>query len=145
VREYTEQYYIPAAAAWRKRAADNGKMAMKIVEWRRDCESKWAGVRFGAVSVGTGAGRHRFSVQVLLERLDPKLARVELYADGADGNAPVRHAMKRIRKLEGAPGGYVYSASVPADRPAADYTPRVIPYCPNASVPLEAAFITWQK
>ena len=36
-------------------------------------------------------------------------------------------------------------AEVPANRPASDYTPRVIPYHPKASVPLEAPQILWQR
>jgi starch phosphorylase len=41
--------------------------------------------------------------------------------------------------------GYVYSAQVPATRPAADYTARVIPYRSGVSVPLESALILWQR
>jgi hypothetical protein len=32
---------------------------------------------------------------------------------------------------------------VDADRPASDYTPRVIPRCPGVSVPIEAPYILW--
>jgi glycogen phosphorylase len=41
--------------------------------------------------------------------------------------------------------GHIYSARVPASRPAADYTPRLIPHHPEAAVPLEAAHILWQR
>ena len=33
VREYTEQHYLPAAAAYRKRAADKGAMGAQMVNW----------------------------------------------------------------------------------------------------------------
>ena len=59
-----------------------------------------------------------FEVQVYLDDLDPNAVRVELYADGINGGAPVRQEMKRVRQLAGASGGYVYSAAVPAARPA---------------------------
>jgi len=36
VREYTETYYVPAAAAYRKREANGGALAAEIVNWRRD-------------------------------------------------------------------------------------------------------------
>ena len=71
--------------------------------------------------------------------------RIELYADGISGGAPVRQEMKRIRQLAGAPGGYVYSAAVSAARPPADYTARVIPNCDGVAVPLEAAHMLWQR
>jgi starch phosphorylase len=53
--------------------------------------------------------------------------------------------MKRFRLMTGAAGGYVYSASVPADRPATDYTARVIPYYSGVAIPLEAAHILWMR
>ncbi len=32
VREYTEQHYLPAAAAYRERAADKGAIGVQMVE-----------------------------------------------------------------------------------------------------------------
>jgi starch phosphorylase len=43
------------------------------------------------------------------------------------------------------PGVLTYSAHVSATRPASDYTARIIPHHPNASVPLEAEQIIWQR
>ena len=34
VREYTEQHYLPAAAAYRERAADNGAVGSQVVNWQ---------------------------------------------------------------------------------------------------------------
>jgi starch phosphorylase len=44
-----------------------------------------------------------------------------------------------------ASGTLLYSASCQAKRPAADYTARIIPSHPGASVPLEASQILWQR
>jgi starch phosphorylase len=85
-----------------------------------------------------------FEVQVYLNDLDPNAARVELYADGADGGGPVRQEMERVSQLAAA-GGYAYRASVSAARPATDYTARVIPSHSGAAVPLEATHILWQR
>jgi starch phosphorylase len=143
VREYTEQHYLPAAAAYRRRAADNGAEGTQVADWRRSLELEWAAVRFGEVKVETSGGQHVFEVQVYLQDLDPNAVRVELYADGADG--PARREMMRVRPVAGADGGYVYGASAPAARPASDYTPRVIPEHAGAAVPLEAPHILWQR
>jgi starch phosphorylase len=70
---------------------------------------------------------------------------VELYADGISGNAPVRREMMRGRPLPSAPGGWLYGTRVPADRPASDYTARVIPQHPGVAIPLEEARVTWQR
>ena len=87
------------------------------------------------MKVETRGEQHVFEVQVYLDDLDPKAVRVELYADGVMGGAPVRQEMKRVRPLAGASGGYVYSAAVSAARPPADYTARVIPHCDGVAVP----------
>jgi len=86
-----------------------------------------------------------YEVQVYLDDLDPKAVRVELYANGVNGGSPVRQEMKLIRELAGASGGYVYSATVSATRPPADYTARVIPHCDGVAIPLEDARILWQR
>ena len=52
---------------------------------------------------------------------------------------------KRLRPLVGALGGYVYGASVPADRAASDYTARVIPLHSGVAVPLESNRLLWQR
>ena len=52
VREYTEQHYLPAASAYRERAADKGAIGVQIVDWRHALEQKWAALRFGEVKRG---------------------------------------------------------------------------------------------
>ena len=145
VREYTEQHYLPAAAAYRERAADKGAVGRQVVDWQQALEQRWARLRFGEMKVESDREQHTFDVQIYLDDLDPQAVRVELYAEGANGDGPVRQEMKRFRPLTGAAGGYVYSASVPADRPATDYTARLIPYFSNVAVPLEAAHILWLR
>jgi starch phosphorylase len=145
VCEYTEQHYLPAAAAYRERAADQGAIGRQMVDWQHSLEQKWATLHFGDVKVETRGEQHVFEVRVCLNDLDPKAVRVELYADGVMGGAPVRQEMKQVRPLAGASGGNVYSTAVSAARPPADYTARVIPYCDGVAIPLEDARILWQR
>jgi starch phosphorylase len=145
VREYTEQHYLPAAGAYRQRAADKGGLGRQIVSWKHSIEKKWTALRFGELKIKTDADKYIFEVQIYLDALDPNEVQVELYADGVDGGDPVRQQMTRLRQLAGTVGGYVYSASVPAGRPATDYSPRVIPYYQGVDVPLEAPYILWQR
>ncbi len=145
VKEYTERHYLPAADAYLKRAANKGTVGRQVVDWRRNLLEKWPVVRLGEVMRETNAARHRFEVQVYLGDLNPDAVQVELYADGVDGSAPVIEPMTRIGPLVGAVSGYAYRAEVPASRPAADYTARVIPHCDGVSVPLEADRILWQR
>jgi starch phosphorylase len=145
VREYTEQYYLPAAAAYLKRAKDQGQIGVDLINWRHALDQGWSALRFGEVKFETDGGQHTFSVRVYLDDLDPEAVQVELFADGVMGGASVRQEMKRVRQPDGAAGGYVYSAAVSPARPPTDYTVRVIPHRPGIAVPLEAARILWQR
>ena len=143
LRQYTEEHYLPAAVAYHERAADDGRLAAGLLEWRRQVEQHWPAVRFGSITVERDADALVFAVQVYLDELDPDGVAVELYADSANG--PVRRAMSRGHLLVGSTHGYLYTARVPADRPAEDYTPRLIPCKPGAAVPLDANRILWQR
>ena len=145
VRDYTEQYYIPAAIAYRLRLADTGAIGRQMVDWQHDLEQKWEKLRFGDVKVEATGDQHRYEVQVYLNDLGPNAVRVELYAEGRGDNGPARQEMRRDRQLVGASGGYVYRAAVSAARPPSDYTPRVIPHFNGVAVPLEVAHILWQR
>ena len=145
VREYTGQHYLPAANAYNLRKADKGKMGRQMVDWRRSLQQEWQSIHFGEVKFETRNGQHVFEAQVYLNDLDPGAVRVELFANrGADGQT-MRSEMKHIRELAGATGLHLYGGSVPGDRPAADYTARIVPYFDGVSVPLEDERILWQR
>jgi len=145
VRQYTENYYIPCAVAYRERAADNGEAGAQTVNWRHALERGWDKLRFGDTKVTKKGNLHIFEVQVYLNGLDPDSVKVELYAEGVNGGDPVLNEMRRDSKLVGAENGYVYDAQVRATRPVTDYTVRVIPHRTGIAVPLEATHILWQR
>ncbi|HME09973.1 MAG TPA: alpha-glucan family phosphorylase [Bryobacteraceae bacterium] len=144
VCQYTEQHYLPAAAAYRERAAGKGVVGRQVVEWQHTLERTWGSLRFGDLRVETKAGQHMFEAEIFLNDLDPNAARVELYADGIDGGDPIRVEMLCARPSETS-RGCVYHATVSAARPANDYTARVIPQRSGVAVPLESAHISWQR
>jgi glycogen phosphorylase len=145
VREYTEQHYLPSALAFEKRAADKGAMGRQIVDWQHELGQKWSTLRFGEMKVQTRDGQHVFKVQVYLNELDPKTVRVELYANGVNGGETVKKEMNQTEEQSDTRSLYVYVVSVPATRPVTDFTPRVIPFFPGVSVPLENNLILWQR
>jgi starch phosphorylase len=144
VRDYTEQYYLPAADRYRQRVADNASQARQLLDWRQRLESAWDALHFGALQVRSSDGTHAFEVEVSLGDLAPDSVAVELYADPLGGGEPERHPMTRAAQAVGA-GVYRYNVAVPGTRPASDYTPRLIPHFDGAAVPLEAARIMWQR
>jgi starch phosphorylase len=145
VREYTERHYLPASEAYHRRAAEKGTEGKQIVDWQHSLTQKWAALRFGQVKIQTVGQQHVFEIEVYLNGLDPDAVRVELYADGMNGDSPFRQEVKRVRPPTGASDGYLYGAAVPAARPSRDYTARVIPHSYGSAVPLEAAQILWQR
>jgi len=145
VREYTEEHYLPAAIACQSRMANQGAIGKQIVDWRHSVEQKWPGLHFGSVKVATRDGQHIIEVKVGLHGLDPKAVRVELYADGIQGGPPVRQEMTCLHPLADESGGYVFSATVSAARPATDFTARLLPQFHDVSIPLEDTRILWQR
>jgi glycogen phosphorylase len=145
IREYTEQYYLPAAAFYRARAKDKGAMGGQLIEWKHRLDQRWDALHFGEVKVQTKDEQHAFEIQVYLEDLDPASVRVQLCADPIGGAGAVRQDMSMTGKVARLPGQYVYRASVPAVRPSADYTARLIPRREGAAVPLESGRILWQR
>ncbi len=142
VREYTEKHYVPLAAAYLRRSSDGHKTAEGLLHWRRQLSDHWSRLRFGAMHVETEEEEHRFQVEVYLEEMDPDAIQVELYADALGADEPVRHVMACGELLVGE-NALRYSAAVRANRPASDFTPRIIPRHPEAFIPLEAAQILW--
>ena len=136
---------MTAAAAYRKRAADKGALGAELTAWKRHLSEHRHEARFGALRVETRDDRHRFTTEISFGGLNPDAVRVELFAEPTGGGEPVRITMTRGQRLFDQSNKYEYAASVAASRPADDYTPRLIPHHPDASVPLEAPQILWRR
>ncbi len=145
VREYCDHYYLPAAAASRARSANGGALAAQIADWMRTLERGWSSLAFGRVAIDTSEREHRFTVEVRLGLLQPQAIRVELFSESQGTDGPFRQEMVRLGGSSAASGFDLYSASVPAVRPAGAYTPRIVPSHPDVAVPLETPLILWQR
>jgi starch phosphorylase len=145
VRDYSEQYYLPAATAYRQRAANKGAMGRQVIDWQHALDQKWGSLRFGNVRVETNADHHLFEVTVFLSDLDPKEVRIELYADRIGAGDVIRKEMKCTRLQPDPSRPCAYHATVPSARPASDYTARLIPQRSGVAVPFEFARILWQR
>jgi starch phosphorylase len=139
-----EEHYLSRAKAYCERTADLAG-AGALVEWCKHIEENWPRVRFGDLEVNAAGGRNEFSVQVYLNGLAADSVRVELYADAKDGGKPELVEMRRGDALVGSTNAYCYSASITGARTAADYTPRIVPSHPMATVPLECGRILWYR
>ena len=141
IRQYTNDYYLPRAAAYEARRQDQGALGIRLANWRQMLEKEWNSLSFGDLQRETRDGQHHFRLEVIFGGVDPQAVQVELFAAGPGDHA--RQPMARGDKLPDREGGYLFTAQVTATRPASDFTPRLIPYFPGVAVPLEIPLILW--
>jgi starch phosphorylase len=147
VEEYVTRYYRAAEQEVTRRLADKGALARGLESWANRLTTHWPALRFGHVEAHDHEGRWEISVEVYLDELAPDDVAVELFADSLSaGEAPVRIPMLATGPLAGSTHGYLFSVVAPGGRPAADYTPRIVPASTGAhaiAVPLELPLVTW--
>ncbi len=144
VREYTRGPYMQAAAAYAARRASNGQTGVAIAAWRKALKENWSSMHFASTRVETIDGNHYLEVAVNFGTVAPDAVLVELYAD-VPGAPAFRQAMTRGHVMPDSKNTYLYTARVPSNRPASDYTPRIIPAFSGVAVPLELGLILWQR
>jgi starch phosphorylase len=150
--DYLDQYYVPGAAAYRDRV---GRDAARLLEWKENLDAYWDDLRFVEYSVKAARGpdgeTHVFRATVSHGAVPSNAFHVQVYAEPGEV-----HVLEPERgdRVAGGPepqtrgGGrevLAYSASIPALRPAGDYTPRIVPWHPAARVPLECERILWYR
>jgi starch phosphorylase len=145
VREYVETIYSPASASLRCRIENGGKLAAELEVWHALLGQDWKGIHFGNVQVTKLDAHWHFEVQVYFGECHPDHVHVEMFADPMnEREQPARIVMRRQEAIPGAVNGYLFLADCPSDRPAQDFTPRIVPFHPEASVPLEESLILWK-
>lgn len=142
IREYTEVHYLPAAAAYTQRAANNSKLGIDLTQWQQNIAQQWNSVHLGNLRIESRDGHHQFQLQVLPGDVHPDDLTVELYAEPLSGGSTIHEPMIADNQSI-APGTLLYSAEVPAMRASSDYTPRVLPRRPPALLPIESTHILW--
>jgi len=146
IREYLETFYLPATDAVRRRCADGARLARGLRGWWSDLAAHWPELRFGPLEVQRDADAWQFEIAVALGAIEPSQVRVELYAPALEAGTPAeRVEMERHEPTAGGGHGYHYRTVVRTSRPASDYTPRIVPFHPEAHVPTEAGLILWQR
>jgi starch phosphorylase len=143
LREYLEKLYRPAAAAVARRCADGARLACELHRWRSALSASWQQVRFGNFERQREGGEWLFRTQVYLGDVPPDGIAVELYAEPRPGDEHPPCLMQRVAPIEGAVNAWSFEARVTSDRPAGDFTPRVVPMHADAAVPLENSLIRW--
>jgi glycogen phosphorylase len=142
--DYVAGAYLPAAAGYRRRRADDARVARALAGWRRRLDDGARAIRFGDLSAeARPGGGWRFDVAVELGPVTPDEIRVELYAEPGGGEPGLCRAMELDRDDGG--GGRRYAVEVATVRAAGDFTPRVVANHPDAWLPAEAPLVIWQR
>ena len=145
IREYTESHYLPAASRYHERTAGDSAIGSQLLEWKQNLKQDWGKVHFIHTQIDTHDGQHFFAVEISSGSLASDHLRVELYAEANGENGSSLEAMAASGPIAKSYGAFTYSAQFAATRPASEFTARIIPYHPNALVPLEASQIVWQR
>jgi len=143
--EYLARFYQPAVHTYRQRSEGGACLARALHAWDLALATEWHQVHFGAVETKREGDQWSICVPVYLGEIAPDSVKVELYA-AASGDLPAECIpMASGGPIAGAIEGYIFSASLPALRPADHYTPRVRAWHDNAFLPAESALIAWQR
>jgi glycogen phosphorylase len=172
MKDYLDLYYLPAAAAYRQRTYAGGlpqgdplqpsahDLVAGIGSWHTLLDERWHEIRFLDYSLteedGPQGRSYEARIRVDLGQIPPDAVLVQLFAEPLDGGAPERHTLitdlAAMKKRRGAgtqqppqPGEYAFKVVFASERPAGDYTPRVVPGHRFAQVPLEAGHILWYR
>lgn len=143
LQEYVRDAYLPAAAAFRRRSADGGRLARELVAWESAARRHWDKLHLSNLEVRQQSDGWSFALQVYLAELPPESVQVQLYAEPAEGDAAEPQVLECRAGIPGATHGYVYHCRVVTPRPATDFTPRLVAHHPDAHVPIEADLILW--
>ncbi len=144
VREYTEKFYIPAAESYQARSINNAQLGKKIFNWESNVFSNWQNLHFGEIKISKKNDQFEFEIAVFLSELRPTDVEVQLFAiPKAEGDKAI-WAMTQRESSSEKKEIYIYYVSVPANRSANEYTPRIIPYYQGVNVPLEISQILWR-
>jgi starch phosphorylase len=145
VKDYTEQIYLPAAASFELRSAEGARFAGELQTWHEHLAEHWHGLHFGEIRVSQADGFWLFTVQVYLGELAPDAVRVQLFADAQNSGRPAVVEMRRGDPITGNSNGFAFTTVVPADRPAEDFTARIVPFHKHAMIPAEENAIHWAR
>jgi starch phosphorylase len=141
--EYVRDVYLPAAADYAQRSANKAAVAQSLWRWEQQIRHRWHEVHAGRLEVKPTEDGWSFSLPVYLGDLAVDAVAAQLYAEPAGAEPAALIPMQPAGPVPGAINGVLFRATVATRRPATDFTARLVPYHPDARVPLESNRIHW--
>jgi len=152
VREYTERFYLPAAARYGQLTDDRMDHARALAAWKARAKEHWSQVRVEAIEAGSLRELQVGSdvtvrAWVRLGALTPDDVAVELYLGQVDAHGEIVEAEVVPMELVGpeGEGRFLFQvASVTCPKSGLHgYTVRVLPHHPDLTSPFLPGFIVW--
>lgn len=151
VREYTERFYLPAAARAAGLLADSAGGARALAAWKVRLTEAWAAVRVLGVDRGPAGGVRvgepiDVEATVHLGKLDPSDVRVELYLGSVDARGELENCTTVRMEPAGRAGGERRFVAKGVDYTQSGlhgYTVRVLPSHPDLPHPYLPGLIAW--
>ncbi len=81
LRDYVEQYYLPASAHYQQRMVNNTTLAKELALWQLQIAEHWSAIYMQNLQIESSDTEHYFSLHVYLDDLSADSVRVEIYAD----------------------------------------------------------------
>ena len=142
LQEYIEQHYLPAASAFQARTENHASLSKTLNHWTRHLHLHWHEIHVGERSVSEMQNGWQLDANIYLGAIAPEDIAVEAIADAKCAQPAQRVSLTLARV--GVANTYHYSGLLPKDRPASDFSVRVICAHPQVRVPSENSLICWQ-
>jgi starch phosphorylase len=142
--QYVEEMYRPAVRRLGLRTASDGRLSQELAAWQKSIEASWDKLSFGDSRIINQGEQWEVECQVFMDKLSPDSIAVEIIADPVPGHAMTRQGLTLRKRLPGEEPFCTFRGQVRADRPAEDFSLRIIPSHPSAIIPLESRFILWK-
>jgi starch phosphorylase len=152
VKQYVEDFYIPAAGHYRRLAADGFAKARELAAWKAMVREAWPLVKVtlvegrGTPDVAVGEGIEVVA-KVRLGILEPGEVVVEAYYSRLRPDGALANGRGTALEWAGCDGGeHLYRGMVPSKASGMHgYSIRVLPCHDDVLVPHELPLITWEE
>jgi starch phosphorylase len=151
VRQYAEQFYIPALERGKRLHEDGMRMAIELAHAKDRLRQHWHGIRIVGVHA-SGNGHYKVGQKVQVEAmidlpdLSPKDVNVQLYAGQVNAFGAFEQArpmdMQHVREM--GPGRHMYQGEIECGTSGRHgFAVRVLPGGEDLATPFEPGLIIW--
>ena len=153
VHEYTQRFYLPAAEAFERLAAEGAERAKKLARWKAWLRENWAGVEIvQAVADMSAELKVGDSLQlrawVKLAPLSPQDVSVEAFFGQVNSERRISNAevVRLSHSHQENDGAHLFTGAIPCRTSGqSGYAMRILPHHPDLANPFDLGLIRWEE